>query len=131
MPSLVGGEHKVKLNISVEVKKILKINEVEGTFRTRFILRRQWLDPRLSYRNLKKESRLNLLSPSEAATIWFPMLVFENIPSNEDWIEIVENREYNIVRNVKDNFDPVDVTDIDNSLIFSENKKSYYLINLI
>ena len=127
MPPPVGGQHRVELNISVEVKKILKINEVEGTFRTRFVIRRQWLDPRLSYRNLKKESRVNLISPSEAATIWFPMLVFENIPSNVDWVEIVEHREYNIVRNVKDNFDPVDVTDIDNALMFSGDENSHYI----
>ena len=127
MPSPVGGEQKVKLNISVEVKKILEINEVEGTFRTRLILRRQWLDPRLSYRNLKKDSRVNLISPSEAETIWFPMMVFENIPSNVDWIEIVENKEYNIVRNVEGNFDPIEVTDIDNAFIFSGNENSHYL----
>ena len=70
---------------------------------------------------------MNLISPSEAATIWFPMLVFENIPSNEDWVEIVENREYNIVRNVDDNFDLVDVTDIDNALIFSGDENSHYM----
>ena len=127
VPPPVGGQRKVEINFCVEVKKILNINEVEGTFRTRFIIRRQWWDPQLSYRNLKKERRLNLISPSAASTIWFPMLVFENIPSNEDWVEIVENREYNIVRNVDDNFDLVDVTDIDNALIFSGDENSHYI----
>ena len=126
MPQPVGGQRKVELNISVEVKKILKIDEVEGTFRTKFFLRRQWLDPRLSYRNLKKESRLNLLSPPEAATIWFPTVVFENIPSHGDWIMIDSNEEYNIVRNVEGNIDPVEVTDIDNAFIFSGNENSHY-----
>ena len=83
--------------MSVELTKILKIDEVEGSFRTKLFLRRQWLDPRLSYRNLKKERRVNLLSPSEEETVWLPLMVFENIPSNEDWIEILVSEEYNIV----------------------------------
>ena len=70
VPPPVGGQQKVELNMSVEVTKILKIDEVEGSFRTKLFLRRHWLDPRLSYRNLKKERRLNKLSPSEAETVF-------------------------------------------------------------
>ena len=90
VPPPVGGQSKVELNISVDLTKILKIDEVEGSFRTKLFLRRQCLDPRLSYRNLKKERRVNLLSPSEEETVWLPLMVFENIPSNEDWIEILQ-----------------------------------------
>ena len=113
--------------MSVELTKILKIDEVEGSFRTKLFLRRQWLDPQLSYRNLKKESRVNLLSPAEKETIWFPTMVFENIASNEDWIEIDVNEEHNILRNVEGNFDPVEVTDVDNAFIFSGEENSHYL----
>ena len=113
--------------MSVDLTKILKIDEVEGSFRTKLLLRRQWLDPRLSYRNLKQERRVNLLSPSEEETVWLPLMVFENIPSNEDWIEILVSQEYNIVRNDEGNFDPVEVTDIDNAFIFSGEENSHYL----
>ena len=50
MPPPVGDQTKVELNMSVEVINILKIDEVEGSFRTRLFLRRKWLDPQLSYR---------------------------------------------------------------------------------
>ena len=113
--------------MSVELTKILKIDEVEGSFRTKLFLRRWWLDPQLSYRNLKKESRVNLLSPAEEESIWFPTMVFENIASNEDWIAIDVNEEHNIVRNVEGNFDPVEVTDVDNAFIFSGEENSHYL----
>ena len=113
--------------MSVDLTKILKIDEVEGSFRTKLFLRRQWFDPQLSYRNLKKERRVNLLSPSEKESIWFPTMVFENIASNEDWIEIDVNEEHNIVRNVEGNFDPVEVTDVDNAFIFSGEENSHYL----
>ena len=110
VPPPVGGQQKVELNMSVEVTKILKIDEVEGSFRTKLFLRRHWLDPRLSYRNLKKERRLNKLSPSEAETVFFPNMVFENIASAEDWVETVVSKEHNIVRNLEENFEPVGVT---------------------
>ena len=113
--------------MSVEVINILKIDEVEGSFRTRLFLRRKWLDPQLSYRDLKKDSRVNLLSPSEAATVWFPEVVFENIASEEDWMEMLLSKEYNIVRNIEGNFDPVAVTDIDNAFMFSGDENSHYL----
>ena len=61
---------------------------------------------------------MNLLSPSEAATVWFPEVVFENIASEEDWMEMLLSKEYNIVRNIEGNFDPVEVTDIDNAFMF-------------
>ena len=113
--------------MSVDLTKILKIDEVEGSFRTKLLLRRQWLDPRLSYRNLKQERRVNLLSPSEEETVWLPLMVFENIPSNEDWIEILVSEEYNIVRNDEGSFDPVELTYIDNTFIFSGEENSHYL----
>ena len=54
-------------------------------------------------------------------------MVFENIPSNVDEIEIVENKEYNIVRNAEGNFDPIEVTDIDNAFIFPGDENRHYL----
>ena len=113
--------------MSVEVINILKIDEVEGSFRTRLFLRRKWLDPQLSYRDLKEDSRVNLLSPSEAATVWFPEVVFDNIASEDDWMEMLLSKEYNVVRNIEGNFDPVGVTDIDNAFMFSGDENSHFL----
>ena len=71
---------------------------------------------------------MNLLSPSEAATVWFPEVVFENIASEEDWMEMLLSKEYNIVRNIEDdNIDPVGVTAIDNTFMFSGEENSHFL----
>ena len=118
----------LELNMSVDVVDILLINEVKGYFRTRFVLLREWLDPQLTYRDLKKDSRLNLLSPTEQETVWFPEVVFENVASDEDWMEIVLSKEYNIVRNIEDDdIDPVGVTAIDNTFMFSGEENSHFL----
>ena len=127
VPPPIGKGSTLELNMSIDVVNILLINEVQGYFRTRFILRREWLDPQLTYKDLKKDSRLNLLSPTEEKTVWFPEVVFDNIASDEDWMEIVLSKEYNIVRNIEGNFDPVAVTDIDNAFMFSGDENSQYL----
>ena len=128
VPPPVGKRSMLELNMSVDVVDILLINEVKGYFRTRFVLLREWLDPQLTYRDLKKDSRLNLLSPTEQETVWFPEVIFENVASDEDWMEIVLSKEYNIVRNIEDDdIDPVGVTAIDNTFMFSGEENSHFL----
>ena len=68
---------------------------------------------------------MNKLSPSEAETVFFPNMVFENIASAEDWVETVVSKEHNIVRNLEENFEPVEVTHIDNAFIFSGAENSH------
>ena len=53
---------------------------------------------------------MNKLSPSEAETVFFPSMVFENIDSSEDWAETLVSWEHNILRNLEENFEPVGVT---------------------
>ena len=128
VPPPIGQRSTLELNMSIDVVNILLINEVQGYFRTRFILLREWLDPQLNYKDLKKDSRLNLLSPKEEETVWFPEVVFENVASDEDWMEIVLSKEYNIVRNIEDDdIDPVGVTAIDNTFMFSGEENSHFL----
>ena len=119
----------LELNMSIDVVNILLINEVKGYFRTRFILLREWYDPQLNYKDLKKDSRLNLLSPAEEETVWFPEVVFENVASDEDWMEIALSKEYNVVRDIEeDDIDPMGVTAIDNTFMFS-GKENYHFLN--
>ena len=129
VPPPVGNRAMLELNMSIDVVNILLINEVKGYFRTRFILLREWYDPQLNYKDLKKDSRLNLLSPAEEETVWFPEVVFENVASDEDWMEIALSKEYNVVRNIEeDDIDPMGVTAIDNTFMFS-GKENYHFLN--
>ena len=129
VPPPLGNRAMLELNMSIDVVNILLINEVKGYFRTRFILLREWYDPQLNYKDLKKDSRLNLLSPAEEETVWFPEVVFENVASDEDWMEIALSKEYNVVRDIKeDDIEPMGVTAIDNTFMFS-GKENYHFLN--
>ena len=74
---------KVRVNVSIEVLKILDINEVEGDFEVSFRLHTTWYDGRHTYVNLKDEADLNTLTSSEKEDIWKPFIVFGNTKTQE------------------------------------------------
>ena len=69
---------KIPVNISLDILKILDINEVEGIFKVSFQLHSTWFDSRLVYANLKQDSDLNTLTEQEKEDIWTPNVVFSN-----------------------------------------------------
>ena len=68
----------IPVNISIDIMKILDIDEVEGVFEVSFQLHSTWVDERLIYTNLKNNSNLNSLTENEKQAIWTPDIVFSN-----------------------------------------------------
>jgi len=68
----------VIVKVSIAVKKIFKIEEVNHVFSIKFRLLMEWYDHRLSYYNLKLQRSSNSLSEEEVKKIWIPYVVFEN-----------------------------------------------------
>ena len=66
----------IPVNISIDIMKILDIDEVEGVFEVSFQLHSTWVDERLIYTNLKNNSNLNSLTENEKQSIWTPDIVF-------------------------------------------------------
>ena len=69
---------KVKVNVSMEVLKILDIDEVEGNFQVSFRLHTTWYDGRHTYVNLKEDKDLNSLTGMEQDDMWKPFIIFVN-----------------------------------------------------
>ena len=63
--------------IHVDVIKILGILEDSEILSVQFNLTAIWQDPRLTYRNLKKENFKNIVSKTEGDTIWYPVVLFQ------------------------------------------------------
>ena len=68
---------KAMIIIHVDVIKILGILEDSGILSVQFNLTAIWQDPRLTYRNLKKENFKNIVSKTEGDTIWYPVVLFQ------------------------------------------------------
>ena len=79
-PSQSGSydEDKVVIDVSADIVSILDIDEISSIFHVQFFLHFSWYDPRLTFFNLKTDTGLNALSPSEKQMIWVPSLVFAN-----------------------------------------------------
>ena len=72
------------VNVSLSILDILQIDEMKETFTAKISLRREWMDRRLTYKNLKREnSNKNDLSTEEAESIWYPSVSINNVENKE------------------------------------------------
>ena len=69
---------KTKIEVSVNLLTILKIDEVESTFSCQLNLLLSWFDQRLNFNNLKDDPNYNTLSDDERNNIWTPKIIFAN-----------------------------------------------------
>ena len=74
------GMEKGKLNLytSIEVIKILQLDEVHSLLSLQLKITIEWTDTRHEYIDLKANENMNYLSTHEMNDIWMPSLVFEN-----------------------------------------------------
>ena len=78
------GSRDLLVNFSFSILDILRIDEVKETFTAKISLTREWRDPRLTYKNLKRgNSNQNDLSKEEAESIWYPSVSINNIENVE------------------------------------------------
>ena len=75
-PPLQG--QKLGVELSMVIKNILDINEVQQVLALKFDLKQVWLDSRLQFYNLKHDIDMNTLSTAEKSIIWVPKIVFSN-----------------------------------------------------
>jgi hypothetical protein len=116
-PSPKDKQKKAKIAISVRMKVILGINEIEQSFRVSYELASKWKDPRLTYHNLKKNSNLNVLSQKEQSSIWTPTLVLVNTQATET-INQDKDTLTKVIANAEYSHTVSDITSIQNIFIF-------------
>ena len=71
-----------KINLRVNISKVISIAELEGIFQLKFTLISTWFDKRLTYKNLQKDENINLIGNPEK--IWRPEYILVNTDSDED-----------------------------------------------
>ena len=69
---------KADVKLTVNIKAIEKIDEIDAIFRVQFWLQMSWMDKRLTFINLKEDQTSNALTESEKRQIWIPVLTFPN-----------------------------------------------------
>ena len=116
----------VNVNISITVKDILSIQEVNLVYTLKFRLLMEWYDYRLTYHNLKMERSANLLAREEIQKLWIPFVVFENTENNDatkndDDTEVTITRESDFVPSLPDILDEINIfTGKENRITFQQ-----------
>ena len=72
------NQGKMVISLDLEIWAVLSISEVAELFSVKFKLTTSWIDPRLTFLNLKEDTSMNIVAPAEAAKIWYPVVVFIN-----------------------------------------------------
>jgi len=116
----------VNINISIAVKDILSIQEVNLVYVLKFRLLMEWYDYRLTYHNLKMERSSNLLAKEDIQELWIPFVVFENTENNDatkndDDTEITITRESDFIPSLPDTLDEINIfTGKENRITFQQ-----------
>ena len=79
----------VPIIISMNLIKIMNINEDANTIDLQFQISLEWKDHRITFNNLKRKTFLNVLAEKEKKEIWVPIVIFAN--TNNKWSTRVGN----------------------------------------
>ena len=73
-----GSSVPAEVSISITLKKVVEIEEVDHSIHLQFQINMQWKENRVKYQNLKDEVSLNALSERDIKDLWLPRIVYAN-----------------------------------------------------
>jgi hypothetical protein len=123
VPPPVGTDDKLKLTLTIDLSKIVEINEKQGTFTTKSKFVRSWTDSKLKYQNLKTNMD-NRINPEDVKKMWKPWTIFENIKTAE-MVAATDRADTMLVKpDGKFNVSPLG--DFDNTYLFEGSDNALY-----
>ena len=79
----MAGKKKVEVKVRIDLLQILTLSVVDMKITTKYNLYLEWIDPRITFYNLKENQNLNGLVGEELEKIWIPKIIFANTQSNK------------------------------------------------
>ena len=79
----VTSTDPVNVSISIDVLKLVDINEEDYSIEIQFEISLKWKEKRATYHNLKTRDSLNALSEDDIKMLWLPEVVYENTDQKE------------------------------------------------
>ena len=116
-PPPAGNSSRAVVRIAVTIHSILQIDEIGETFYVSFNQDATWIDPRLVYQNIKRNTDLNVLSAEETAAIWTPKIVFYNTKAKEESVAD-ERTILSIIPSEEFNYERTDMSNHENIYMF-------------
>ena len=124
VPPTINDLSKLRVNVTVDIENIGKIDVVDGVIEIMYKLTRTWYDSRLLYQNLNINNNLNKLSEEDIDNLWFPLFSFKNIASPDSYEEAESSRNWTVIRNKSYIHQKADKTENKNIYLF-EGSQNY------
>ncbi len=114
-----GAIVPVPVNISIDLHKVVSMEEADHKIELQFTIRFQWNETeRASYHNLKSDSSLNTLTNDDLYQIWLPLVTYANTDQRQvtrlgmDWewsTTVTVSREGSFTRSQLDEVDEIEI----------------------
>ena len=83
MTSVDGKKGPVEVFISIDVLKIVDIDEEDNSIEIQLEITLKWTENRATYYNLKQDPVLNALPQKDISKLWLPEVIYENTDQKE------------------------------------------------
>ena len=78
-----GEKNPVEVNVSIDILRLVDINEEDYSIEIQFEITLEWKENRATYLNLKANNSLNALNQKDIEKLWLPEVVYENTDQKE------------------------------------------------
>ena len=126
----INSSDPVNITISMNVLKLVDIDEDDYSIEIQFEIIIRWKDIRATFQNLKDRDSLNALTQSDYERLWLPKVIYENtdqkettrLGSNWEWeTRVVVKREGKFIRSGPDVLDEIEIfKGSENSLVLNQ-----------
>ena len=118
VPPPSGNESKHVVYHSLDIKDINEINEKDGVFTCKILLKRRLFDNRVTFQNLKNDAELNIVHPEDQELLWKPWAVFYNIKDRSSYTITDAEPKWRVIPNPNNTFVLADKSFLHNTYLF-------------
>ena len=126
IPPISSSIQQVKVDVSIDLLKLVRINEEVNSIEFQFTITLKWKESRATYYNLKQKESQNILMQEDVERLWLPEVIYENTDQKEitrlgvewEWKTTV------LVKREQENFMRINLESLDETHIFSGEENS-------
>ena len=82
-PPQPNSSHPTQVNISLVLKNVVEVEEVDHSIHLKFQIILKWNETRATYQNLKRDTTLNTLTDEDINDLWLPLVIYDNTHQEE------------------------------------------------
>ena len=123
--SKVGEILKVHVLVSIDLLRLVRINQESHSIEFQFRIKLEWKENRATYHNLKDTESMNILMQEDMEKLWLPEVIYENTDQQESTrLGTISEWKTIVVVKKEGNFTRSDLSFVDETEIFRGSENS-------